>query len=561
MIDAVEFDGGETWTKEQLLEMAIQGTEGGDILLAYSGGSVINGLGGDDTLQGNDGDDTLSGNSGDDDLYGGSGDDILNGNEGSDYLYGAAGNDTLSGGVGDDLLEGGRDSDIYRFQAGHGQDTIDDLIGNNTIEFTDTASSDVVVRRDADNLVISNAGNTDQVTILGQFNSDDNITLNNSISEVSFSDGVTLGITDLMTRSTAGSANSDDIQGYESAETIDGLAGNDTIQTFGGDDNVHGGDGADQIDGGMGHDTLAGGSGDDTLNGSSGDDLLDGGAGNDLLYGDGDLNYYGPGHSYDETAHDRLYGGEGDDRLYGGSHCEIDAFRDENYDILYGGAGSDYLYGQGELYGEEGDDELIGLGVLDGGEGNDTITLPTYGGLDTTTISGGRGDDELFGSYIAATYNFNLGDGADVLIHNLSDASASAMQQDVIAFGEGITQADVRFERQQDSLIVYYGDGSDQITITDWYISRGRGKTLRFEFADESVITDIDQFTVTMGTIGGTITYKDPNRVTSSRPVMARIRFGVAVVTMRSTVKVVMITWLAMQATIASLAVRAMTIL
>jgi Ca2+-binding RTX toxin-like protein len=76
------------------------------------------------------------------------------------------------------------------------------------------------------------------------------------------------------------------------------------------------------------------------------------------------------------------------------------------------------------------------------------------------------------------------------------------MQQDLIAFGDGITQADVRFARQQDSLIVSYGSGADQLTITDWYISQGRGKTLRFEFADGSVITDFDQLTATLGSVG-----------------------------------------------------------
>ncbi|MEW8227865.1 MAG: calcium-binding protein [Candidatus Thiodiazotropha endolucinida] len=501
-IDSLQFHDGTQWTYDDVRAMLLQGNDTGQVLTGYETADLIDGGAGNDTISGADGNDQLLGGTGNDTLDGGNGNDQLDGGAGDDTLAGWQGNDELIGGAGNDQLSGSHGDDRYVFQAGHGQDTIDDLLGNNTIVFSDLPSTDVQVRRDGDNLVISNPNNTDQVTVIGQFNGADSVNVSISIHEISFSDGVVLNAAELLSRIAPGTPGDDAIQGNDSAETIDGLAGNDTIQTFGGDDNVQGGDGFDQIDGGSGNDVLAGGLGDDTLDGSAGDDLLDGGAGNDLLYGDGDIDYYGPGRSYVETAHDQLFGGDGDDRLYGGSRYEISAFRDENFDILHGGAGNDYLYGQGELYGGDGNDELIGYGTIDGGDGNDSIRLGTDGSLDTTHISGGRGDDSLAGGHIAVTFSFNLGDGVDVLNHYLWDYSASAMQQDVIAFGDGITQADVRFEQQQNTLIVYYGSGNDQITITDWFISQGRGKTLRFEFSDGSVITDIDQLTVTMGTAG-----------------------------------------------------------
>ncbi|MEW8009676.1 MAG: calcium-binding protein [Candidatus Thiodiazotropha sp.] len=501
-IDSLQFHDGTQWTYDDVRAMLLQGNDTGQVLTGYETADLIDGGAGNDTISGADGNDQLMGGTGNDTLDGGNGNDLLDGGVGDDTLAGWQGNDELIGGAGDDRLSGSHGDDRYVFQTGHGQDTIDDLLGNNTIVFSDLPSTDVQVRRDGDNLVISNPNNTDQVTVISQFNGADSVNVSISIQEISFSDGVVLNAAELLSRITPGTSGDDAIQGNDSAETIDGLAGNDTIQTFGGDDNVQGGDGFDQIDGGSGNDTLAGGSGDDTLDGSAGNDLLDGGAGNDLLYGDGDIDYYGPGHSYVETAHDQLFGGDGDDHLYGGSRYELDAFRDDNFDHLHGGPGNDYLYGQGELYGGDGNDELIGYGTIDGGDGNDSIRLGTDGSLDTTLISGGRGDDNLVGGHIAVTFNFNLGDGVDVLRHNLWDYSASAMQQDVIAFGDGITQADVRFEQQQNTLIVYYGSGNDQITITDWFISQGRGKTLRFVFADGSVITDIDQLTVTMGTAG-----------------------------------------------------------
>ncbi|MES9991035.1 MAG: calcium-binding protein [Candidatus Thiodiazotropha sp.] len=492
-IGAIEFQDGTSWSYDDVRAMLLLATDMDDHLVGYET---------DDLIDGGAGNDTISGAAGNDQLLGGAGSDLLDGGDGNDQLDGGAGNDTLTGANGDDR---------YLFRTGHGQDTINDLYGNNTIEFTDLASTDAMVQRDGNNLVISNLNSTDQVTVIGQLNGPDSTNLNNSISEVVFSNGVILTVGELFSQLATSSGGDDNIQGFNTAETIDGRAGNDTIRTFGGADNVQGGDGIDQIDGGTGNDTLVGGLGDDTLDGSAGDDLLDGGAGNDLLYGDGDMDHYGPGHSYDETAHDQLFGGDGDDRLYGGSRYELDAFRDENFDILHGGAGGDYLYGQGELYGDEGADELIGNGILDGGDGNDSIKLSTYGGLVSTTINGGVGDDSLIGSYIGATYTFNLGDGADLLSHSLSDATASAMQQDVILFGAGITQADVRFEQQQNSLIVSYGSGNDQVTVTDWFISQGRGKTLRFEFADGSVITDFESLLTTPGSgDGGTQPGSDP---------------------------------------------------
>lgn len=58
-------------------------------------------------------------------LYGTDDDNYLNGYAGNDYIYGYDGNDLIVGGNGDDFLVGGNGADIYHFDIGCGNDSID----------------------------------------------------------------------------------------------------------------------------------------------------------------------------------------------------------------------------------------------------------------------------------------------------------------------------------------------------------------------------------------------------------------------------------------------------
>lgn len=125
--------------------MAINGTNGADVLSGTAGADVINGSGGDDILFGLDGNDTLNGGAGKDTLFGGDGKDTLNGGAGKDFLDGGNGNDTLDGGAGDDVLIGGAGNDIltggagadrFVFQGNFGSDTLTDLGAGDVIDFT-----------------------------------------------------------------------------------------------------------------------------------------------------------------------------------------------------------------------------------------------------------------------------------------------------------------------------------------------------------------------------------------------------------------------------------------
>nr|WP_306104503.1 calcium-binding protein [Pseudomonas sp. TDA1] len=107
-------------------------------------------------------------------------------------MYGSTGNDILEGGAGNDTLSGDAHSDVYRFSRGWGQDTVnnnDSSTGKvDAIEFAaDIASSDILVTRSSNNLILSLAGSTDKVTVSNYFTSDGASYY--KLEEIRFADG------------------------------------------------------------------------------------------------------------------------------------------------------------------------------------------------------------------------------------------------------------------------------------------------------------------------------------------------------------------------------------
>lgn len=178
----------------------IVGGFGDDTLLGGSGADSLNGEQGDDWLDGGSGDDSLFGDSGADYLIGGSGNDILDGGfsndmllgesgadtlsgmHGDDTLRGGSGNDTLDGGSGIDTLEGGggddwlldagTDADVFVFDFGSGDDTINGFdVGDDVFSLLNGLLIDSVSQTDVngdqitDSVVTFDDGGT--VTILG----------------------------------------------------------------------------------------------------------------------------------------------------------------------------------------------------------------------------------------------------------------------------------------------------------------------------------------------------------------------------------------------------------
>ena len=126
-----------------------------------------------------EGKDILQGGAGDDTLWGEKGNDILNGGAGNDILNGGSGNDVLIGGTGNDILNGGDFyKDCYEFEAGHGQDVVNDLgymdkknkDQRNDLVFKGASLADAEFIRSGNDLIIQAYGTADSVTLPDYFN-------------------------------------------------------------------------------------------------------------------------------------------------------------------------------------------------------------------------------------------------------------------------------------------------------------------------------------------------------------------------------------------------------
>ena len=116
-------------------------------------------------------------------LWGRSDSDTLLGLAGDDTLYGRDGADVLDGGAGNDSLRGGAGDDLYLFEAGFGQDEIDESNdgGNDAIVLPDGVTpADVLLLRATDyapaagsfdDLVVRIAGSADHIVINQQLSS------------------------------------------------------------------------------------------------------------------------------------------------------------------------------------------------------------------------------------------------------------------------------------------------------------------------------------------------------------------------------------------------------
>jgi hypothetical protein len=111
--------------------------------------------------------------------------------------------------------------------------------------------------------------------------------------------------------------------------------------------------------------------------------------------------------------------------------------------------------------------------VLHGGDGDDTL-------------AGGAGDgDRLYGDAGNDTYLFNLGDGRDTISED------ATINTDVLRFGPGILQSDLTFSEVASDLVITHTNGTDQVTVQNWYAGSGYQMT-RLEFADGSQMSAAD---------------------------------------------------------------------
>jgi Ca2+-binding RTX toxin-like protein len=463
------------------------------------------------------------------------GGDYLDGGAGNDQLFGNGGADILIGGPGVDTLVGGAGKDIYVFNKGDGTETVFDTPASaNDPEASILVTGEGINRSDIKfrtGSFMVDFGGGDTI----HFEGFDQLNPANSpmVSEIRFADGTSMSYADILEQGfdIDGTEDSDDnhdaahpqLVGTGVTDRIRGLGGNDIIAGIGGDDILDGGAGNDLIVGGAGDDLLIGGIGFDQLQGGSGNDNLQGGDGNDQLFGDADDATEAT--SGDDvldggTGDDFLFGNAGNDTLYGGEGAD-NLQGQAGSDVLEGDAGNDFLYGdgiyefQGEFFvnlfddgaldilrGGDGDDQLdagAGDDVLDGGAGVDTLFAGTgndllsggdgndqlVGGGGDDQLGGGTGDDTLLGEAGNDTYLFNLGDGRDLIVED------SAIDTEVLRFGAGIVLGDLTFSRTAGDLVISHANGTDEVTIANWYSGTGFQMT-RLEFADGSVLSGTD---------------------------------------------------------------------
>ncbi len=406
----------------------IRGTDGNDILTGLGGNDTIDGKDGTDQVSGGDGNDYLLGGAGRDVLLGGSGNDVLNGGGGGDRLLGGAGADTLAGDVGDDFLDGGAGNDVLDggtgqnriiFQLGDGQDLVRGVAtagpaptgaDRTDIELVTSyavgslggspvgiLSTDVVLSRAGNNLLIDRNDGDDTITIENYFSSSA-VDLY-PIHAIRFSDTVWSNA---------------DINSRVSGPPIEPPAPNATQTGTDGNDVLTGTAGADILLGRAGDDYLKGNAGNDFLNGDEGKDLLEGGAGDDMLIVDNVLDAITerPGEGADTVQsyiNYQLGGNVENLTLIGNiavsaSGNELDNFMTGNSlnNIMLGRTGNDVLYGDGGddfLNGELGQDQMFG------GVGSDTVIVDNAG--DYVWEAANEGTDTVQ-SYISYTLQANF---------------------------------------------------------------------------------------------------------------------------------------------------------
>src|SRR5690606_28083422 len=236
------FSDGSVWTLEDVLHRQANGLLGNDVIHGLSG--FVN------NLSGGDGNDSLVGTIGSDTLQGGSGNDTLRGGFGGDVLIGGEGNDVFYQDTSGSNIFHYNHDDIYIYRPGDGHDTIADLYGTDTIEFTTgILPEDVQVLILADGSMRLSLAMGGSITVQYMFNYNDGSASSWSVEQVAFANGTTWNIDQMVARATTATAGDDTISGFNTDNLIDGGLGNDVLIGNGGNDTYrfNRGDGQDTV--------------------------------------------------------------------------------------------------------------------------------------------------------------------------------------------------------------------------------------------------------------------------------------------------------------------------
>lgn len=220
--------------------------------------------------------------------------DTLDGSAGGDYILAGANGDTFDSLAGNDKLTGGAGNDTFGFDGDDltTNDTIDGAAGTNVLNFTADNNGAAVV--DADFTSISNV----QTVLFDDINWTNTFTFGNEAELAGFvtftSEGT--GANDVTIVLDANYDLDATVTGGAAGDTLNasGMDGTQTVSISGagGDDTINGGAGADTLVGGTGADDLLGNDGNDSITGDAGADDITGGAGADTLTGGADADNF-----------------------------------------------------------------------------------------------------------------------------------------------------------------------------------------------------------------------------------------------------------------------------
>lgn len=201
----------------------------------------------------------LIGSNGNDHLIGRYEYNYLDGGDGDDILNGAGYYNIFIGGQGNDRMRGSHNhKDIYLFEEGHGQDTIEDA-GESSCLLDSALSNELIFKGGIKNHAKFTRINNDLV--VQAYNSDDSVTLERFFDgeyyqdyKFIFDDGV-INAREVADNLPINGTDGDDyLLGTEKNDVINSGAGNDVIFAGNGDDIIIGGTGNDYLDGGAGAD-------------------------------------------------------------------------------------------------------------------------------------------------------------------------------------------------------------------------------------------------------------------------------------------------------------------
>ncbi len=450
----IEFFNGIKWTANDLLQQAVKGTAVDNYITGSGASDVINGLAGNDWIYALNGADTLEGGEGDDTLTGGYGKDVLVGGKGNDLLLGDNSYKEIS-----NLHE--QIDDIYRFNRGDGNDTIQEYFGRDIIEFGAGINKEqVVLSTVGDDTVVSFLDSTDTITIK-----------NGALPETQFYTGGKIEIFKFV--------NGDVLNFDPKMNPVfrEGTANSDTLV---------GGIGNDTFIGHEGYDELKGDLGDDEYRYNLGDgfDYIDEAGGVDKIVFGSEITadmvqIKKSGFTFDIYVNNQKvlsfgYGPWTDSRtLEGNPDSLVESLVFANGDVW----DLQMMIAKSLIY-TAGDDVLSGTtnnDLISGGDGNDVIQA----GAGNDTLTGGKGNDDLWGSLGDDVYQFDLAEGTDSIFEHGGN--------DTIQFGSGILPTDISVKRTETDLILNVKNAG-QITVFEFFDSAYSATTNRA--VDESSAID-----------------------------------------------------------------------